>query len=130
MIALLYLLGFYYAGEYLSHSLHLPVPGNVLGMLMLFILLLVRRSVPRSLDDMVPRLLGYMVLFFMPAAVGVVDLGPLLRQEGWGIVFTMVVATIIPLLIIAYALDIWLRQHHVPLAVTSTNTGEGDNHAP
>lgn len=110
MIASLYLLGFYFAGNYLSNALHLPVPGNVLGMLMLFLLLLARRSVPPALDALVPRLLGYMVLFFMPAAVGVLTLGPLLAQEGKGIVFTMVVSTLIPLPLFAYGLDAWLRR--------------------
>jgi holin-like protein len=137
VIALLYLFGFYYAGEFLSHSLHLPVPGNVLGLLMLFILLIVRRGVPASLDAVVPRLLGYMVLFFMPAAVGVVALGPLLAQEGRGIVFTMVVSTLIPLALLAYGLDAWLRRRRaaeavpsVPAAAPAKTLGGDDSHAP
>ena len=35
----LIILGIYLVGEFLSTSLHLPIPGNILGMIILFILL-------------------------------------------------------------------------------------------
>lgn len=110
LIAILYLLGFYLAGELLGHALHLPVPGNVLGMVLLFVFLVLRRRVPKELDSFVPKFLSPMVLYFMPSAVGVIALGPLLASEGWGIVVTMVLSTLIPMLLLAYGLDWWLAQ--------------------
>ncbi len=106
--AIIYLLAFCLAGELLALGLGLPVPGNVLGMLLLFVFLILRRGVPASLDSFVPKLLAPLALYFMPSAVGVVTLGPLLAQEGWGIVLTMVVSTIVPLWLLGFWLDRWL----------------------
>jgi holin-like protein len=108
------ILVFYAAGQWLAASLHLSVPGNVLGMLLLFLFLLARRGVPRAMDAVVPRLLGNMVLYFMPAAVGVMTLGPLLRQEGTGIVLAMVISTLVPLLLIGFGLESWLGRRQPP----------------
>lgn len=105
-----YLLGFYLAGEVVSRLLHLPVPGNVLGMLFLFLFLIARRRVPAVLDENIPKLLQPMVLFFMPSAVGVMALGPLLAREGVGIVAAMVLSTLIPMLLLGYGLDAWFKR--------------------
>ena len=76
------------AGELVSRGLHLPVPGPVLGMLMLLIGLLLRDRIRGSQDEEPPALgsvadalLGNLGLLFVPAGVGVVLYGPLLAQN-------------------------------------------------
>lgn len=113
LLAVCYLLGFHLAGELLARSLGLPVPGNVLGMLLLFIFLLLRRGVPKVLDDFVPKLLSPMVLYFMPSAVGVITLGPLLAREGLGIAAVMILSTLVPLWLLAFVLDRWLQKRGI-----------------
>jgi len=110
LIGFAVLLLFYYAGQWLSAYFHLSVPGTVLGMLLLFLFLLAWRGVPKVLDAVVPRLLGHMVLYFMPAGVGVMTLGPLLAREGVGIVLTMVISTVVPMLVFAWGLQFWLHR--------------------
>jgi holin-like protein len=110
LVGALSLLAFYYAGQYLSARFQLSVPGNVLGMFMLLLFLIAWRRVPAGLDAVTPPLLGSMVLYFMPAAVGVMILGPLLMREGMGIVFTMVVSTVVPLFVLGHGLDRWLAR--------------------
>lgn len=65
-------------GELLTRALHLPVPGPVLGMVLLFVLLLVRHregeQPPASLTQVADTLLGHLGLLFVPAGVGVVVL--------------------------------------------------------
>ena len=69
---LLMLIGFQLAGEALGVALALPVPGAVLGMMLLFAFLMLRRGVPRALQQGVPALLQHFSLFFIPAGPGVV----------------------------------------------------------
>ena len=76
------------AGELISRGLHLPVPGPVLGMLMLLIALLIRDRVsktagdaPAALGAVADALLGNLGLLFVPAGVGVVLYGPLLARN-------------------------------------------------
>lgn len=57
-------------GEISVMLLRIPVPGPVLGMVMLFLTLLLRRSSSKSLDDASSALLSHLSLLFVPAGVG------------------------------------------------------------
>ena len=70
------------AGEVLVRALHLPVPGPVLGMVLLFAgLVLRRREAPAALGATADALLGNLGLLFVPAGVGVVLYLPLLARD-------------------------------------------------
>lgn len=58
-------------GELVVGALALPVPGPVLGMLLLFIILIVIGKVPDGLDQTSGGLLKSMSLLFVPAGTGV-----------------------------------------------------------
>lgn len=101
------------AGEAVAHALQVPVPGGVIGMLILFVGLLVRRGVPEGLEKTSQLVLKPLSLYFVPASVGIMTMGPLLAQEGVRIGIVMVLATIIPLVVCAYGLDRWLARRGV-----------------
>lgn len=65
-------------GEVLARLLHLPVPGPVIGMVLLFAFLLLRHRdgepPPEQLERVSDALLGHLGLLFVPAGVGVVVL--------------------------------------------------------
>lgn len=95
----------YWAGQYLAARFGLSVPGNVLGMVLLLMALLLMRGVPKALEVAAPPLLNRMVLFLMPAAIGLMTLGPLLRREGTMVIVIMVVSTLVPLYVLGVGLD-------------------------
>jgi len=64
------LLIFQLIGEVGVHTLDLLVPGPVLGMFLLFICLLIRGTLPESLDTAATGLLRHFSLLFIPAGVG------------------------------------------------------------
>ncbi|UJF35690.1 CidA/LrgA family protein [Paenibacillus hexagrammi] len=75
--------------------LHIPVPGSILGMILVF-LLLQMRVVPRSfLEAGSNRLISTMLLFFIPPAVGIVSYGQLLISKGLQIVLVIMLGTMI-----------------------------------
>jgi holin-like protein len=65
------LLLFQLAGEALVLLFALPIPGPVMGMLLLLLALFVRGSTPQSLNDTADGLLQHLSLLFVPAGVGV-----------------------------------------------------------
>ena len=77
-----------------SVSLHLPLPGNVVGVLLLSVLLL-SGAVPMSwVSEGADFLLRHLVLFFVPAVVAVVSLGPLVRGAVLPLLSILVVTTV------------------------------------
>ena len=69
-------------GEVLTRLLQLPVPGPVIGMVLLFAALLLRGAeTPAGLGATADALLGNLGLLFVPAGVGVVLHLPLLARD-------------------------------------------------
>jgi holin-like protein len=65
------LLLFQLAGEALVQLFALPIPGPVVGMLLLLLALVIRGSAPQPLSDTANTLLQHLSLLFVPAGVGV-----------------------------------------------------------
>lgn len=57
-------------GEVSVLYLALPIPGPVMGMILLFVTLMVRRKTPESLNTAASMLLSHLSLLFIPAGVG------------------------------------------------------------
>jgi holin-like protein len=87
------------------------VPGPVLGMLLLFLTLCAKRSVPATLGDGVARLLKHMSLFFVPVGVGILVYWPLLEPYLLSLSLVLVASTLITLVGSAALLG-WLLKHH------------------
>jgi holin-like protein len=98
------------AGEVIARFLGLTVPGSVLGMLILFMALIIRRGVPAPLEQASSAILKPLVLYFVPASVGIMTMGPLLAQEGVRIIIVLILSTLLPLLLCGYGLDAWLSR--------------------
>src|SRR5215217_2784549 len=71
------------AGEALVRGAGLPLPGPVIGMLLLFLLMRLRLPLPQELNDAADVLLKYLALLFVPAGVGAVQHLNRLGSSGW-----------------------------------------------
>ena len=92
-------------GELLSRGLSLPLPGPVIGMLLLLVALRsprVREPVALCADF----LLAHLSLLFVPVAVGVMAYLPLLRQYGLRLLVVLVLSTWIGLAVTALVLRV------------------------
>ncbi|WP_110708859.1 CidA/LrgA family protein [Salinicola sp. CR57] len=105
IIGMCILLGCQFLGEVISRALSLPVPGPVLGMLVLLIGLLIRGSVPASLRVMGEGLLKYLTLLFVPAGVGLIQHFGLIRQEIWILIATLIASTSVTILVTSQILQ-------------------------
>ncbi len=99
----LLLLVFQLAGELLHTALHLPVPGPVLGMMLLAAwYLLRRREPPAAMIQTADGLLGWMGLLFVPAGVGIVANLALLRAAWLPISVALLGSTLLTLAVTAW----------------------------
>ena len=69
--AITLLLVYQLLGEVIALALGLPIPGPVIGMLLLFLTLLARGGVSGELRDTANNLLSHLSLLFVPAGTGV-----------------------------------------------------------
>ena len=98
---LLMLLGCQLAGEAAARGLGLGVPGPVIGMALLAALLLRRPSLHGVVAPVAATLLSNLSLLFVPAAVGVVQVLPLLAKEGGAIAAAVLLSTLASLIVTA-----------------------------
>ena len=87
----------------------LPVPGPVVGMVLLFAGLVVRGGVPDQLSTVGDALLSNLALLFVPAGVGVVLHLGVLGREGAAITAALIVSTLITIAVTALIMRFALR---------------------
>jgi holin-like protein len=93
--ALTVLLVFQLIGEAISHALSLPVPGPVIGFVLLLVALAIRGSVPTELRNTATGMLQHFALMFVPAGVGVMVHLSRLRDEWLPISVAVVLSTVL-----------------------------------
>ena len=103
------LLVFQLAGEVISHLLKLPVPGPVIGFILLLLALAIRRSVPAELRTTATGMLQHFSLMFVPAGVGIMVHLARLRDEWLPIVVALVVSTVLTIACTALVMH-WLMR--------------------
>ncbi len=77
-------------GFFLVETLNLPIPGNVLGMVMLFGLLMTGVVSLKWVEEASSFLIKHLAFFFIPIAVGLMNFGPLFMQNGFFLIIVIV----------------------------------------
>ena len=93
------------AGEGIGRSLGLPVPGPIIGFVLLLAVLRLRPSWFASLKLAADGLLSHLSLLFIPAGVGVVMHLKAIREEGLAIAVALVVSTLVGLAVTAWVAE-------------------------
>ena len=97
------------AGEIIARLLGLPIPGPVIGMLLLFTGLLIRRGVPEELGKTGTTLLSHLSLLFIPAGVGVMVHLRLIAGEWLPITVSLVVSTAVTIAVTGLVMQVLAR---------------------
>jgi len=100
----------YLGGLILSTLLNGVVSAGVFGMLLLFVALTLKACKPTRIEPVARFLLDNLLLFFLPAAVGIIEFGHLLRNNLWAICVSATLSTIWILWITGYLAQKWEKR--------------------
>lgn len=99
--ALALLLGSQLAGETVVRFLEIPVPGPVIGLVLLLALLFARPATADFLKPVTDVILKNLSLLFVPAAVGVIQHLGILGEYGLQILLALAISTVVAMAVSA-----------------------------
>lgn len=108
--ALATLLVFQCLGEGVSYLFKLPVPGPVIGMLLLFGFLMLRPQAADAIEPTALELLRHLSLLFIPAGVGIMVSAGKVRGDALAVVVSLVVSTTLAIAVTALVTRALLRR--------------------
>ncbi|HSP12167.1 MAG TPA: CidA/LrgA family protein [Salegentibacter sp.] len=103
--SLLYIFGFLLLGELISWLFQIPVAGNILGMLLIFIALkfnLIKLQDVKTASD---KLIKYLVVFFIPYGVGLMVYFNMIAEFWLPISVAVIFSSILTLYVTAIILE-------------------------
>lgn len=106
---LLAIVGIWIAGEAISRSLGLPVPGSVIGMMFLLMALVTGIVQPMTIRRGARWFIAELLLFFVPAVLAVLDHPEFLGIEGLKIMIVILTGVICVMVTTALSVDIGFR---------------------
>ncbi|TRW76421.1 CidA/LrgA family protein [Lactococcus lactis] len=107
-LQLLIIFGFSFIGNVISNVFRLPVPGSILGMILLFLALQFKILEFRHVDEAGSFLINNMTILFLPAGVGIMAKWNLISHFWTQILLIVVGALIINMLILGKLVE-WIK---------------------
>jgi holin-like protein len=120
--AFAFLLVFQLIGEVLVQALALPLPGPLVGMLLLFGALVLRGEMPSAMADTAQALLGHLMLLFIPAVTGVMMYFDRIGREWLPFLAACLLGAAITMAVTAFTLRWMLRLTGITSAASSDTT--------
>ncbi|MCL6516110.1 MAG: CidA/LrgA family protein [Alicyclobacillus sp.] len=112
MIQVAALWAFAWVCNWVSAHLHLPIPGSILGCAVLFMLLATGVVKVSWVEAGADWLLAYLLLFFIPPAVGVMQYPSLFLRDGWRLLLVILASTILVMAVTGWTTD-WISRRNV-----------------
>ncbi len=107
--AIISLIAFQMAGEIIADVASVPIPGMVIGLLLLFGAIRLRyrvlgtdRAVPSRLGQLAKGLHDHLGLLFVPAGVGIMAHVSSLRADAFGLLATVLISTVMTIAVTAF----------------------------
>ncbi|GAA0447193.1 CidA/LrgA family protein [Virgibacillus sp. Bac332] len=91
-ICLLYIIFLF--GNWIQNTLHLFIPGSVIGMLILFLLLITNVFRISWVDEGANYIINNLAFFFIPVTVGVINYFHLFSGKGFFLIIIVLISTI------------------------------------
>jgi holin-like protein len=81
-------------GNLITKYLHIPLPGSIVGLVLLFLLLQFKVVKIEWIEKGATWLLAELLLFFIPSAVGVVNYQQVISSQGVKLITVIVLSTL------------------------------------
>ncbi|GAB2697443.1 CidA/LrgA family protein [Paenibacillus thermoaerophilus] len=103
MSGLAILFGFNLLGLALEKGLHIPIPGNVIGLILFTASLFLRIVKLEWVEQSAAFLLKHMMLFFAPFVVGTLAFFPIIRESWLSTIVALIGSTLIVMMVTGFA---------------------------
>lgn len=94
------IIAFLIIGKLINHFLNIPIPGSIIGLLLLFTALSLKIIDINIVEPASHTLLKYMTLFFVPAGVGLMNYIDILSNNWLAIIISSLISTMIVIICI------------------------------
>lgn len=108
-------------GELTVVLLNVPIPGSVVGMVLLLIGLIIRGEVPEGLRLSGEGLLKVLPLLLVPAGVGLMNHFALLSAYWSELLIALFASTLVTMLVVVLLLKLLSEEKHEPESQTESN---------
>lgn len=100
IIQIIILYMFSMVGNLVQSLLHLPISGSIIGLFLLLSALLLNIIPVQAIKHGSEFLLLFLTLFFVPAAIGIINYPSLFSSHGAIVVFVVIISTIITMIVV------------------------------
>jgi holin-like protein len=107
---LLIILVIYFAGMILAELTNLPVPGNIIGMILLLILLYTKVVKLEMVDTVAKFFMEHLAFFFIPAGVGLLTSLNIIKDSWVRLVIVCILTTIITIGVTALVVEFMTKE--------------------
>lgn len=128
LFCFLVLLVFQFIGEAVTRLFDLPIPGPVIGMMLLFFTLIAFPRLLAKLEHAAMAMLQHLSLLFIPAGVGIMVSVSQIGDHWFAIVVSMVVSTLLTMIVTALSFA-YFQQRSSDSAYDQKQDTDGDNDA-
>lgn len=97
-------------GSIIVTWLSIPIPGNVIGMIILFILLMTGIFKLDWINEAASFLLKHLVFFFIPITVGIMTLGDLFLESGVLLIMILVTSGALGMIIAGWTAQLMAKK--------------------
>lgn len=106
------LCGLFYIGSFLKELLHIPLPGSIIGLLLLLILLILKIIPVHWIQDGAGILITFLPLLLVPATVSIMNEPSLFSSKGVVLFGIIIVSTIITMISVGWCSQLIERVTH------------------
>jgi len=126
LLQLALILGICYAGELLNAHTGIPIPGNILGMLILLLLLCLKIIKLEQIREVSDFFLKRLSFFFLPPAIGLMLVGEDVKSQWPLLLFLCIVITIVTMVTTGWAVQLLSKKEKAndPKASTEKTSSE------
>lgn len=95
LLQFIFIYGFFLLGQLLRELFDIPLPGSILGFLLMFSALMLKLVPLRFVESGASLLLSFLPLFFVPATVGVIDYLDVFTDKGVFLIVIIIFSTML-----------------------------------
>lgn len=99
-----------FIGEVLSKVVHIPLPGSIIGMILLFICLLLGVIKLEMIEEISKFLLDHLAFFFIPAGVGLLAYIGILKENLIPILVICFITTFLVMIVTGWTVQLIKRR--------------------